>query len=265
MRDSVPDSRSRSNPVPASPAAATLIGIDLAWGDRKPDGVCVAGARNGRVRILEYAYPQGDAALLGFVRSRLHPSRALLLTIDAPIVCPNRTGTRPVDRLTHTMFHREHAACHPANSTKCPRPPRIRRKLAAMDISAGWDFATSPRLAAEVYPHPAMVRLFRLDRIVKYKRGIVKEKRKEFGRLQGLMRELLGTEMAWVTGGEETEELLREPWTKRTEDLTDALFCALIGAWHWRYGGRRSEVIGNRRTGFILLPGDLRSRGGTSS
>lgn len=264
MRASGPASLSCSEPVPAPPAAATLIGIDLAWGDRKPDGVCVAGARNGRVRILEYAYPRGDAELLAVVRERLHPTRSLLLTIDAPILCPNRTGTRPVDRLTHTMFHREHAACHPANSTKCPRPPRIRRALGTMGIATGWDLASSRQLAAEVYPHPAMVRLFRLERIVKYKRGRVGEKRKEFRRLQGLVRELLGTEMQWVTGGADTEELLRAPWTKRTEDLTDALFCALIGAWHWRYGGRRSEVIGNARTGFILLPGDLRSRAGTS-
>jgi predicted RNase H-like nuclease len=250
--------------VPALPAASTLIGIDLAWGDRKPDGVCAADARNGAVRITEYAYPQGDTELLAFVRARVHPTRRLLLTIDAPILCPNRTGTRPVDRLTHTMFHREHAACHPANSTKCPRPPRIRRALEKMGIPAGWDLSSSRHLAAEVYPHPAMVRLFRLERIVKYKRGGVGEKRKEFRRLQGLLRELLGREMSWVTGGEETEELLRAPWTKRTEDLTDALFCTLIGAWHWRHGGRRSEVIGNGRTGFILLPEDLRSRAGTS-
>ena len=246
------------------PGATRIVGIDLAWGDKKADGVCVLLARNRTARVLEYAYPQGDAELLDFLRPRMKPEERLLITIDAPILCPNRTGTRPVDRLTHTLFHREHAACHPANSTKCPRPPRIRRALERMGIRTGWDIVVEPRVAAEVYPHPAMVRLFRLERIVKYKRGRVQEKRGEFRRLQELMRALLRETMPWVKPGAETEDLLAAAWTKRTEDLTDALFCALIGAWHWRHGGRRSEVIGNRRTGFILLPEDLRSRGGTS-
>jgi len=30
----------------------------------------------------------------------------------------------------------------------------------------------------------------------------------------------------------------------------------LIGMWHWMHRGKRSEVIGDRKTGFILLPAD---------
>ena len=107
---------------------------------------------------------------------------------------------------------------------------------------------------AEVYPHPAMVRLFGLPRIIKYKKGGVAERRKEFERLQGLMRKLMKRRFPRLTLNQETRNLLREKWSKPVEDRTDALFCALIGMWHWMYRGKRSEVIGDLKTGFILLP-----------
>jgi predicted RNase H-like nuclease len=110
------------------------------------------------------------------------------------------------------------------------------------------------KTAAEVYPHPAMVRLFGLPRIIKYKKGSVAERRKEFQRLQGLMRKLMKRHFPGLKLNQETRSLLRQKWSKPVEDRTDALFCALIGMWHWMYQGRKSEVIGDRKTGFILLP-----------
>jgi len=231
-----------------------VVGVDLAWGETKSDGVCIVGYQGRRARVLGYAYPQGDAALLETLAAYLGPSSGTFLTIDAPIVCPNLIGTRPVDRLTHTLFHREHAACHPANLGKCPRPPRVLARLAALGITAGTAPDPGLRQAAEVYPHPAMVRLFRLPRILKYKKGRVAEKRAEFARLQGLLRELLAADFPWLEGDEATFVLLRQPWSKAVEDQTDALFCALIGLWHLHHRGRRSEVIGDLATGFILLP-----------
>jgi predicted RNase H-like nuclease len=235
----------------------TIIGIDLAWGERNHDGVCILAASARSVRVAAYHYPQGDRDVIGVVQPFLTPGRGVFITIDAPIICPNSTGTRPVDRLTHTMFHREHAACHPANSTKCPRPPRILRKLQKLGVRAGWEADSRGAVAAEVYPHPAMVRLFQLDRIVKYKRGPVRDRRREFVRLQRLLRTLLRKRFPAFSLDPATDKLLRSPWTKQTEDLTDALFCALIGLWHVQYRGSRSEVIGDRSTGFILLPADL--------
>jgi predicted RNase H-like nuclease len=36
----------------------------------------------------------------------------------------------------------------------------------------------------------------------------------------------------------------------------------LIGAWHWIYRGKKSEVISDLKTGFILLPEEGAARGG---
>jgi predicted RNase H-like nuclease len=237
-----------------------LAGVDLAWGERMADGVCFVryeGARR-RARLDGYAYPQGDDALVAEAGRRLARGQGAFFAVDAPIVCPNATGTRPVDRLTHVLFHRQHAACHPANLGKCPRPPRVAGRLAAeLGFETGWGvdgLAVGGRVAAEVYPHPAMVRLFGLERIIKYKKGPVAARRAEFARLQGLLRELLAREFAYLALDADTPALLAERWSKPVEDRTDALFCALIALHHVHHAGARSEVIGDAATGFILLP-----------
>lgn len=231
-----------------------LIGIDLAWGEKKHDGICFLEWDGKRGAVAGFAYPQGDRELLVAIREKMGAQRSVFITVDAPIVCPNRTGTRPVDRLTHRLFHREHAACHPANFTKCPRPPRIAGQLCKEGFEVGWEPAIAKKIVAEVYPHPAMVRMFGIPRIVKYKKGSVAERRKEFRRLQLLIRKCLRKKFPWLVVDPETKSLLTERWSKSVEDRTDALFCALIGLWHWKHRGRKSEVIGDLRTGFILLP-----------
>jgi predicted RNase H-like nuclease len=104
--------------------------------------------------------------------------------------------------------------------------------------------------------------MFGLPRIIKYKKGSVVERRKEFQRLQGLMGKLMKRKFPGLTLNQETRNLLREKWSKQVEDRTDALYCALIGMWHWMHRGKRSEVIGDRQTGFILLPEEGAAREG---
>jgi predicted RNase H-like nuclease len=249
-----------------------IVGIDLAWGENKSDGVCFLHYRRAsrEARIEGIAYPQGDDALIDAMVEVLPQANPAFLAIDAPIVCPNIAGARPVDVQMSRLFHREHAGCHSANATRCPRPPRILSRLMSEGFSAGWDFAAARResvsksslplrLAAEVYPHPAMVRLLRLPRIVKYKKGRMTERHSEFARLQSLLVGLLSTEFSFLELDEESRSLLKVRWSKSAEDRLDAFFCALIGLWHVHHYGRRSQIIGDCSTGFILLPEDLRA------
>ncbi|MBN8246768.1 MAG: DUF429 domain-containing protein, partial [Verrucomicrobia bacterium] len=110
------------------------------------------------------------------------------------------------------------------------------------------------RLLAEVYPHPAMIRLFGLDRIVKYKRGPVARQRREFRRLQALIGNSLGTRFPELAVNAAVTQLLSAPRSKEAEDCLDAFFCALVGLHHWRHRGRRTEILGDVETGFLLVP-----------
>lgn len=233
-----------------------ILGVDLAWGERKPDGVCALEVTARGAQVLASGLTRGDEELLAWVTAQAGVGPALL-AVDAPLVCPNPTGTRPVDRLTHVHFGRFHAGCHPANRTKCPRPPRVAGRLETRGFRLGWELPGADsrlRLVLEVYPHPAMVRLFGLRERVPYKRGTVRQRRRAFRRLQRLCRACLARHFSRLRLDDGTDALLRARWCKTVEDQTDAFFCALIGYWHWLHRGARSEVLGDLATGFIVIP-----------
>ena len=236
------------------PRRWAVAGLDLAWGERRPDGLCLLQGEGRRVVDVRHALTHGDDALLDWLRREAPPAAPLLLCLDAPVVCPNRTGARPVDRLTHRLFHGVQAAAHPANRTLCRRPLRLVRRLqrAGFTITTAWPDA--PRALVEVFPHPATVRWFGLPRTIKYKRGPVAARRREFARLQRLLRRWLGVHAAEILRPAATANLLRTAWSKDIEDQTDALLCAMVG-WQWAVRGRRSmEILGDERTGFIVVP-----------
>lgn len=233
-------------------ASLRIAGVDLAWGDRRPDGVCVLEATRRRARVTATALIRGDASLLAFLQTHLGSGPAFI-AMDAPVVCRNRTGARPVDGLCHVHFGRFKAGAYPANLGVCARPVRVARALADEGFAPGWDWA-GPRTLAEVYPHPAMVRLFGLAERIPYKRGPLPQRRREFRRLQRALQECLAREFPRLELDAGTAELLRQPWTKDVEDQTDGFFCALIGYWHWLHRGTRTQVLGDRETGFILVP-----------
>ncbi len=233
-----------------------IVGLDLAWGERNGDGLCLLEATDRGARIVETAHVFGDAALLGWLGTRLPPAPApAMVLFDAPLICPNVAGSRPVDRLTHTLFGRFHAGAHPANAARCPRPLRLAAAVErVLGMRIGWESPRAARLAVETFPHPATVRWLRLKRIVKYKRGPILARRGEFARLQGLLRDGLREHFPELEETPALTEILSARWTKPAEDRVDALICALIGYQHWRHDGAHSEVIGDLETGFILLP-----------
>jgi predicted RNase H-like nuclease len=109
---------------------------------------------------------------------------------------------------------------------------------------------------AEVFPHPALVRWSGRARIFKYKRGRVEQRREEFAALQHYLRGALDRDglFAEVRLAPMVEDLLRTPWSKAVEDQTDALVAGLV-AWQMvRSAGRETEVLGDRETGFLVVP-----------
>ena len=233
-----------------------IVGLDLAGAERNGDGLCLLAATDVGAQVLETAHVFGDAALLDWLNTRLPPAPApAMLLFDAPLLCPNVTGSRPVDRLTHTLFGRFHAGAHPANAARCPRPLRLAALVEReLGFTVGWRQPRAARLAVETFPHPATVRWLMLDRIIKYKRGPIAARRGEFARLQTLLCACLSARFPDLSVTPVLHEALSARWTKPAEDRLDAFICALIGYQHWRDDGTRSEVIGDGHTGFILLP-----------
>ncbi len=200
-------------------------------------------------------------AVLDFIGQ--HSLANTVLAVDCSLIVANTSGQRPCETLVAKAFGRYHASCHTTTRGHLywqtgPRLVRLlRRRGFAHGIPLERDLGRSGRWFIEVYPHPAMVRLFGLDRILQYKKGSVASRRQGLrqlanlvGQLPGLRRNpllasLLGRDLSHVKG----------QTLKRHEDSLDAVFCAYL-AWHaWRWGARRNDVFGDLDSGYIVVPG----------
>jgi|SRR6478672_1895010 len=108
------------------------------------------------------------------------------------------------------------------------------------------------RFQIEVHPHAAMVNLFDLTRIVKYKRGRRAARARELRRLRALMLSrlrMLDPALPLRLPGVPNAGNL-----KPVEDQIDAVLCAYIAAHWWFWAGARNRVYGGDATGYIVVP-----------
>ncbi len=232
-----------------------FVGIDLAWGERRPSGVAVLTLRDG---CLQEAVPtctvQTDEQICEILGA-FSDAEVLSVAVDAPLIVPNQTGERPVEGLMRQRFARQHAGCHPANRQLLGDPPRGERLCRLLGERLGIRVDTAPpqrepcRVVFEVYPHAGLVKLFSLPRVLEYKarkgRSLAyrREQIQEYIRLLATLPKPPLHLPAWTA---EIPSVL-----KPFEDKVDALFCAWLSARAWYAGG---EVLGDLETGSIWLP-----------
>ncbi|MEM7600230.1 MAG: DUF429 domain-containing protein [Verrucomicrobiota bacterium] len=239
----------------SGPVATAIIGIDLAWGEKNPDGVTILGFEKGLKSDpghLSTQLTRGDENLLAALAPYLSWDR-VMVAIDAPTICRNEGGSRPVDKACTRLFGRFEAGCHPVNRRLCVRPFRVAEAFETRGYKLTADPDT-PRFVSEVYPHPATIRLFGLEKTIKYKKGRVAEKRAEFSRYQCHLEDYLSREMPWLANSEPHCELLTQPWTKPIEDQVDSILCAAIAHRHLKYHGQKSQILGDDIDGHMLIP-----------
>ena len=148
------------------------LGIDLAWGERARTGLAALDPSGVLVASTSVVT---DDEIAAFVQrwARVGPGDGLVAAVDAPLVVPNLTGRRPCEAQVSAAFGRFFAGAYPANRANPafapePRGARLARRF-GWSIDPGTVMSPSTTLALEVYPHPAMVSLFGLDRVIPYK------------------------------------------------------------------------------------------------
>ena len=233
-----------------------ILGVDLAWGNKNPDGVCSIGIKNGKARLEHIGLSKGDSQLTEWIQNYVDQGSVLAM-FDAPLICRNKTGSRPVDRASHRHFGKYKAGCYPVNQQLCKRPLKISDQL---NIGGFIIDSEIPRSrgrflnACEVYPHIALIRWFNLPERIKYKKGNLVQKNRGFSELKSLLFNALESRFFAVENLYLIQSLFDQPWSKNSEDQVDALICALIGYWHWKYHGELTEILGDLDTGFIVIP-----------
>jgi predicted RNase H-like nuclease/ppGpp synthetase/RelA/SpoT-type nucleotidyltranferase len=237
-----------------------FVGLDLAWGERKPTGVAVLNADG---RLLHVSTQGTDEAIVESLAP--YVGGDCLVAIDAPLVVTNATGNRPGEAALNRDFARFDAGAHPANTGKAefagtPRGARVARAL-GLDIDPA---SGSRRRAIEVYPHPATVALFRLGRTLKYKQKpgrTVAQLRSELLRLMELLEGLADSDVPLHVADQDqwkalvalVESAERKSELRRAEDQVDAVVCAYVGL----FAERRPEqttTYGDVESGYIVTP-----------
>ncbi|MEB3227065.1 MAG: DUF429 domain-containing protein [Synechocystis sp.] len=241
-----------------------FIGIDLGWRSGE-SGLCCLQADGDRLELLAVNRRLSLEDIFLWLDHWVAPDQGAMVAVDAPTLIPNQTGTRLPDRLTHQYFGKYDAGCYPAN---LGRPFAERTIAVGLELEArGFDHAPTiapqvpGRYQIEVFPHPAMVHLFRLERIIKYKKGTLAHKKMALAYLQTCLR----THLSRLTPTLDiTHPLIQCLWRspldlkgkdlKALEDQLDSLMCAYIGAYWWYWGEERNQVLGDRRSGYIVVP-----------
>ncbi|RYP83910.1 DUF429 domain-containing protein [Nocardioides guangzhouensis] len=236
-----------------------FVGVDLAWGDRKPTGLAVLDDGG---RLLRVTAADTDEA----IGAELAPyvDGACLVAVDAPLVVTNASGNRPCEAALNRDFAKFDAGAHPSNTRKAefrdePRGARLARAL-GLDIDPA---STAKRRAIEVYPHPATVALFRLGRTLKYKNKPGRSLDQLRGELLSLVHHLEGLSDAatpllldhpdWAALVGRIEQARTKADLRRCEDPVDAVVCAYVALFAEREP-QQTTTYGDLERGYIVTP-----------
>lgn len=244
----------------------TFIGIDLAWSPHNPTGAAViVGDKHGGT-LADVALLADDAAIVAYIE-RHAASGPAIVAVDAPLCVPNETGRRPAEAEIAQAFRTYEAGAHPANRQRLTFDGIIRGEELVKRCAEGGFVHRSAIVAGaptrqiiEVFPHPAMVAIFGLGRTLKYKtkpNRTPTERLAEWQRYQAYLR-ALATADPWLCGHEsvlaQDVAILRGRHLKNYEDQVDALFCAYIALYAFRWGAARCRVFGTFAEGYIFTP-----------
>jgi predicted RNase H-like nuclease len=241
------------------------IGLDLAWSSRNRTGGAVL--REGHL-VAYSGVLTDDAALLSFVAEHLGDANAAVIAIDAPLRVPNHSGRRACDHEVSLAWGRHAAGAYPANRQLLAYDGTIRGEVLAAALAARFGCVeTAPipqrgcgRYICEVFPHPAHVSLFGLERTLKYKRKPGRARAMilaEYARYRDLLAGLANADpplrgldaLLAIDLSELHGQRLRE-----VEETLDAVTCAYVAWYAWWHGPQRQRVYGSVEMGHILVP-----------
>jgi predicted RNase H-like nuclease len=239
-----------------------FIGIDLGW-KTQPSGLCYLQLIEEKLQILNIDRKETITEILSWIDTHIKPEEPGIIAVDAPTLIPNLTGSRLPDKLSHKHFGKYHAGCYPANRSL---PFAERTIQFGLELESR-NFAHAPtiepqkpgRYQIEVFPHPATINLFNLERILKYKKGRLNQRRLELIKLYNYIVDILPSLQPplcslRLCGFFPSEIPHTGAALKETEDKLDSLICAYIAAYWWYWGTQRNLVLGDCTNGYIIIP-----------
>jgi len=239
-----------------------FVGIDLAWSTRNGSGITVLQGDRKGVELVSSDVLLSDEDIINYLRKHVGSDDALI-SIDAPLIVPNENGRRLAEDVVGRLFRKYNAGAHPANRTRLSSWTGTIRgeELTALLEKEGFEHNPfieryeKSRKLFEVYPHPSIVVLFNLDKILQYK---AKPKRDyefrwaEFEKYQKHLSNLPGLTLPRAIIGQNVRQLKGKA-LKNYEDRLDSILCAYISYYAW-INPDKCAVLGNMKKGYIMTP-----------
>jgi len=234
---------------------AAVLGIDAAWTAKNASGYALVEARGGGWRLRAAAPDLREFSLLcggdrdgqGMAEAIVEARRLLgyapdLIAVDMPMSKKEIVGRRASDLGVSRRFARAKCATH---SPSAERPGKVSDAFRAACEEKGYALIVSldarPCLSlAEVYPHPALLRLMGANERVPYKAGKTKtywpmaSKDQRLARVTRSLRAIVDALDRVVIGvRDQIAPILAAAdgfsALKPIEDMIDAVVCAWIG------------------------------------
>jgi pyridoxamine 5'-phosphate oxidase len=185
-----------------------------------------------------------------------------VIGIDAPTVVPEDVSDsvvmRPADRLACSLFSKYRAAPTPASLSPAVwhRSTQLSASLSALCFLHGDQIApqSEGRHQIEVHCPAALVQLFLLARMLRYRRGTLAERREGLRLLRGLMLDHFPRLFPKLVLTDLPEIPLTGLGVKAAELRLDSLMSAYVAAHWWYWGRERNDVLGDAASGYIVVP-----------
>lgn len=238
-----------------------FLGVDLGWQSGASGLCCLEGTSiQEPLRLVDLQLQISLDAIYAWIDAQTAGVETAVVAVDAPTLIPNETGMRLPDRLAHKYFGKYDAGCYPANRGR----PFAKRLIGFGLALEARGFRHQPRAKAqssgkfqlEIFPHPATVHLFRLSRIIKYKKGRLADRCLGLEQLRQYQLEVLPKlEPSLAIAAPDLPAIPKTGTAlKAVEDQLDSLTCAYAAAHWWWWGLERNWVLGDENQGYIVVP-----------
>lgn len=243
----------------------TFIGFDSAWTDKTPGGICWATFVNKRLEEIYEPQPATFEEASQIIEERRDSADYTLVALDQPTLVPNKTGSRPVEKVAASMISRLRGGVQPANQSKeamfGPKAPvwKFLDRLNARQNPPVARTANDGLYLIEVFPALALPAL-EPDILKRKQKASYNPDRKATFSLsdwrlvtEAVRRQADTFKLDSLSRWTNEKTMLDTP-TKSDQDCLDAVICLII-ALLWRRKKRElMAVIGDRQKGYMVTP-----------
>ena len=259
-----------------------FVGFDSAWAGNRQGAIAYAVFQENDVETAPPPHLADFADAARIIKNLQGECRAVLIAIDQPIIVPNCTTSRPVDRVAGSLMRQLGSAAQPAN--QCGKPSLFgdgapvwkfinRIKPPGMTSKDFKDFeaakiATGTTRLIETYPALALPAL---NSVLWDRKSVARynpDKKDKFcpndWRLVCKTVERCADVINLQPLSQWASEMVN-PWDspekpkKPHQDKIDAALCLII-AFQWRQQSNGVRAIGNLDKGYIVVPTSRETR-----